>query len=241
MNSHQIEYTPQQTADGVDTLYSPIYNQTYHSKHGALREAEHVFLVGTGVKQRLLDRQPTRILEVGFGTGLNFLLTAYYSQTHRTPFHYVALENLILPDEILTALNYGEQLQAVEPIRQKFLWWRRNLPVANPVGEFRSDVSQHIRLVMKLGDATTSEIRNESCHAIYHDPFSPTVNPELWTESFFSQLYGALKPEGKLATYSVKGTVRRALQSVGFEVQKRHGPPGKREVLVATKPVRNEH
>ncbi|MDM8530350.1 tRNA (5-methylaminomethyl-2-thiouridine)(34)-methyltransferase MnmD [Anaerolineales bacterium HSG25] len=238
MNSSKIEYAPQATADGVDTLYSPIYNQTYHSIHGALQEAEHVFLVGTGVKQRLIDCKPTKILEVGFGTGLNFLLTAYYSHPHNARFHYTTLENYLLPDKTLSALNYGEQLQTIEPIRQKLLWWRRNLPIAHPVGEFQYDLNPHIRLVMKLGDAITSDLKDNRYHAIYHDPFSPTANPELWTVSFFARLYGALKVGGKLATYSVKGTVRRALQEVGFEVQKRPGPPGKREVLVAIKPIR---
>ena len=92
-----------------------------------------------------------------------------------------------------------------------------------------------IKLTLILGEATGANIPPHSYHAIYHDAFSPAANPELWTPHFFVRLYAALKPGGKLATYSAKGAVRRALQTVGFRVQKLPGPPGKREMIVATR------
>jgi tRNA U34 5-methylaminomethyl-2-thiouridine-forming methyltransferase MnmC len=222
----------QSTDDGTDTLYSPIYQQTYHSTYGARLESDHVFLQGTGAGKRLQTRQTTCVLEVGFGTGLNFLLTAHLSQLYSTPLHYVSLEKYLVPASILAQLNHQNLNISIYPA---FMSWYSCLPELQSETNLVWSSGNHIRLELLVGDATNIEIPAFGYHAIYHDPFSPDTNPELWTADFFAKLFARLQPNGKLATYSVKGAVRRALQAVGFEVHKRPGPPGKREVLVAVK------
>jgi len=227
-------YIPRPTADGSQTLYSASYQQTYHSHHGALTESYHVFINGSGVAQRLAHHQPTQILEVGFGTGLNFLATV--AQANKTPLHYVALEKNWLSAEVLATLNYHQLLPTVQDVVDAFLAWRRTLPdtINNTVVDYT--FRQNKRLTIVLGEATSVVIPPLNYQAIYHDAFSPDSNPELWTTDFFSRLYKCLAVGETLATYSVKGTVRRTLQAVGFTVEKRPGPPnGKREMLVAWK------
>lgn len=229
-----LEYCP--TDDGVDTLYSPQYGQTFHSRHGALIEAEHVFLKGTGVKARLAAGRPTTVLEIGFGTGLNFLLTAGESRLMNAPLRYVALEKALLPVEVLAQLNHGDKLTAAADIRQAFLAWRNRLPDRPSGGTFVWQFNQIMVVELVIGDAAGVSIPQRGYHAIYHDAFSPAANPELWTPEFFTRLLAVLAPGGALATYSAKGAVRRALQAAGFRAQKLPGPPGKREMLVAFKP-----
>lgn len=226
---------PQPTADGSDTLYSDEYQETFHSTFGALTETEHVFLNGTGVKQRLAEGHPTRVLEVGFGTGLNFFVTAQHSQTNSTPLEYVALEKHLLPAETLTQLNHADLPAVAHEIRQAFLSWRQSLPDSLSDSSLQWQFGDLIELELILGDATSISLPPRDYQAIYQDAFSPENNPELWTQEFFTRLFEVLAPGGKLATYSVKGAVRRRLATVGFEVQKRPGPPGKREILVAVK------
>ena len=223
------------TADGFDTLYSTAYEQTYHSTHGALTEARHVFLEGTGVAERLAQRLPTRVLEIGFGTGLNFLLTAHRAASAHTRLHYTALEKDVLPADVLAPLNHGKRLGAV-PLSEALLAWRRALPGTPSSGLYRHPFSETLALQLVVGDATEVPIPGPAYHAVYLDAFSPDANPELWTASFLARLFAVMHPGGTLATYSAKGSVRRNLEAVDFRVGKRPGPPGKREMLVAVRP-----
>ncbi|GAB4451339.1 MAG: tRNA (5-methylaminomethyl-2-thiouridine)(34)-methyltransferase MnmD [Anaerolineae bacterium] len=225
----------QPTADGSNTLFSAAYGQTYHSTNGALVEAEHVFLRGAGVEARLQAGLPTRVLEVGLGAGLNFWVSARCGLRHNTRLDYVALEKHPLPPETLAQLDYGALLGGPAAA----LWPRFvNLPLWQmPPGEAVWEAGPHLRLSVVIGEATTSKIPPGGYHAVYLDAFSPDVNPELWTPEFMGRLFAALEPEGKLATYSARGTVRRALQAAGFEVSRQPGPPGKREMVVAVRPT----
>jgi len=216
------------TADGFATLYSPRYGQTYHSRHGAGLEARHVFLDGAGVSDRLAAGQPTHVLEVGFGTGLNFLLTARRALAAGTSLTFTSLEHDLLPVETLHALEYRQHLG---PIAEAFLEWWTRLPETGPSGCHHFSF-ETVALALLVGDATDTALP-DACDAVYLDAFSPDVNPELWTPAFCRRLHGALRPGGRLATYSVRRSVREALAEAGFEVQKRPGPPGKRECLVA--------
>jgi len=119
--------------------------------------------------------------------------------------------------------------------------WRGDLPDSISGSTLRWTFDDRLQLEIIIGDATGIEISRRDYHAIYHDPFSPAANPELWTREFFERLHRVLTPGGKLATYSVKGSVRRTLQAVGFEVQKLPGPPGKREMLEAVRQVGMEN
>ncbi len=226
--------TPELTADGFDTLYSPAYGQTYHSKHGALAEARHVFLEGAGVDERLAQGLSTRVLEVGFGTGLNFLLTAHRAAASQAPLHYVALEKDVLPAGVLAGLNHGPRLDALA-LRDALVAWRRALPEPPPFGIHGRRFSEILLLDLIVGDATIAPLPNLAFDAVYLDAFSPDANPELWTPDFLGRLFEVMRPGGKLATYSAKGSVRRGLEAVGFRTGKRSGPPGKREMLVAVR------
>jgi tRNA U34 5-methylaminomethyl-2-thiouridine-forming methyltransferase MnmC len=227
--------TKQPTADGYDTLYSPTYDQTYHSTFGALTEARHVFLEGTGVADRLQQSQATRVLEVGFGTGLNFLVTAREAELATATLHFVSLETDLLPAPVLAQLNHGELLNATA-LKTALVAWRKSLPATLPPGTYHLAFSDTITLDLLVGDATTTALPALDFDAVFLDAFSPKTNPELWTVPFLARLHTALKTGGKLATYSAKGSVRRALMAAGFVVERRPGPPGKRHMLVGIKP-----
>ena len=222
------------TADGFDTLYSAAFGQTFHSQHGARTEAEHVFLRGSGVEARLAVGEQTSVLEVGFGTGLNFLLTAQRAISAGAPLRYTALERDLLSADVLATLNHAERLGAA-PLRDALLAWRRGLPEPVPPAAYHAALHDLVLLECLVGDATEITLPDVRYDAVYLDAFSPDVNPELWTSAFFARLFAVLKPGGRLATYSAKGQVRRNLAAVGFRVEKRLGPPGKREMLVAVR------
>ncbi|MEM9996323.1 MAG: tRNA (5-methylaminomethyl-2-thiouridine)(34)-methyltransferase MnmD [Bacteroidota bacterium] len=223
------------TADGTDTLYHPAYSQTYHSHHGALAEARHVFLEATGVADRLARRTSAAVLEVGFGTGLNALLTAQAALQHGTPLTFVSLEREVLPAATLAALNHGAVLD-VQPLADALVAWRASLPAPVPVGRYACDLAPSVALHLLVGDAASAVLPSNAFDAVYLDAFSPDANPGLWTAPFLAGLCASLRPGGRLATYSAKGSVRRTLQAVGFAIEKRPGPPGKREMLVGVKP-----
>lgn len=219
------------TDDGSRTLMAPRYGESYHSQRGALTEARHVFLEGSGVARRLAEGLPTTVLEVGFGAGLNALVTL--AAPRRAPLAYVALERDLLPAEALYALDYRSLLPDPAPA-DALLAWLAGVSAAAPARHATELAGAHLELV--LGDARDAVLPT-GVHAVYHDAFSPDVNPELWDEAFLATLFAALAPGGRLASYTVKGAVRRRLEAVGFEVRKVPGPPGgKREVLVAQRP-----
>lgn len=216
------------TQDGSHTLYSEAFAQTFHSHQGAISESQHVFVTGSGVAARLSCGQATRVLEVGFGSGLNFLLTADLALTHSAPLEYRALERSLIPPATLLALGYREALTHPELYDALMSWWAR------PAGVFEY---RFVKLMLLLGEATEQALGEAEVDAIYQDAFSPAVNPELWSEEFLSKLSAVLAPGGCLSTYSVSGVVRRRLAALGLLVAKRPGPPGgKREMLLACKP-----
>ena len=223
------------TDDGSATLYSEAYAQPFASARGALSEACGVFLEGSGVGAELRAGASVRVLEVGFGTGLNFFVTAGACLAQPgARLHYSALERTLLRAEMVAALGYAPA-EVVAP----YLEWRSGLgePPAPGRHLFETEV---VRLELLLGDAPTQVLPTGVFGAIYHDAFSPAVNPELWTEDFLGALVAALAPGGVLVSYCVQGAVRRRLQALGLLVHKRPGPPGgKREVLAAHKPSKS--
>lgn len=220
------------TKDGSYTLYSEAYKQTYHSIHGSKAEAEHVFLRGAGVVDRLQNQQPTNILEVGFGAGLNFFLTADLALQNNTTLHYWAFEHNLLPTEVFRSLEYAALLTHPHLI-DSFIHCRSQ--ITNESGVIKNHIHEGITLHLILDDATTAPLPPEHVQAIYLDAFSPDQNPELWTVDFLAQLYSCLSLDGKIATYSAKSLVRKNLIAAGFDVFKEPGPPGKREMLVGVK------
>ena len=217
--------------DGSATAYSDTFQQTYHSTHGALTESRLVYLQNSGIADALRQGQPCRVLEVGFGLGLNFITTAVEALQSGATLHYVALERDLISASVFRALNYGELLPEAHALTDALAAKLENSMDGNLY--FRHGL---IELTVLHGDALQAELPGE-VDAVYQDAFSPDTNGELWTTDFLRRLCDALKPGGTLTTYCVKGDVRRALGECGMQVRKLPGPPGKREVLLATKPA----
>jgi tRNA U34 5-methylaminomethyl-2-thiouridine-forming methyltransferase MnmC len=249
------------TGDQSKTLYSERYKQTYHSIHGAVNESRHVFLRGAKVAARLENREPTRVLEIGFGLGLNFVLTADCAQQHDAQLEYVGVEHNPITAEQFAALEYAQWLDNVEPVeavKTLLQQCHQNDPFdqqndgklrANPGprSQRNPEFEQSHTIALKnngylnllVGDVTSLPLRKHLNNlprfdAIFLDAFSPDANPECWTSSFLSTLALLMKPTGVLATYCVKGAVQRNLAAAGFSVKKSPGPTGKREILSAT-------
>lgn len=214
------------TGDGSFTLHIPEWNEQYHSKHGAIAEALHVF-IKEGLYHWLSVNESTKIsiLEIGFGTGLNALLTYLESQKHSWNIDYIGVEAYPLGMEEYQKMNYSEMLETSDEIF---------LNLHNAPWEEKTIISEKFQLLkqQKLF-SDISEVN--SIDLIYFDAFGIRVQPELWTEEIFNIMYTALKPNGVLVTYAANGNARRALQAVGFTVERLPGPPGKVEMLRGTR------
>ncbi|MBX2827991.1 MAG: tRNA (5-methylaminomethyl-2-thiouridine)(34)-methyltransferase MnmD [Flavobacteriaceae bacterium] len=214
------------TGDGSVTIHLPDWNEQYHSKHGAINEALHVF-IAMGL-HAVLERKPMseiRIMEIGFGTGLNAYLTLLQSRKIKPRVHYLGVEAYPVGMDEVEKLNYpklvGNDAQAF--LKLHSLPWEEETPL-----EHGFHLQKRKQFFADIGDKHSYDL-------IYFDAFGARVQPELWTESIFQKMFDALLPEGVLVTYAAKGSVRRAMQAVGFEVERLPGPPGKREMLRATK------
>ncbi len=215
------------TDDGSTTLFNPELNEHYHSIHGAVQESMHIFVRG-GYKQ--IPNFPARILEVGFGTGLNAFLTFLVSEKEGKSIHYSAIEKYPLEDHVIRLLNYPDK---TNPAKAEIFQ-----AIHNASWEKDVRISENFTLHKMKADLCELQPEELSYDLVYFDAFSPNVQPELWTEEIFRMLYQSMKISALLVTYSVKGSVKRALKTAGFIVEKLPGPPGKREMTRATK--RNE-
>lgn len=214
------------TRDGSATLYHPQLNEHYHSIHGALTESRHVFIRHGYHEAGELFGSPLRILEVGFGTGLNAALTAAEAGARKQPTEYTALEPFPVPADVLAQLGYDrilstEEYTAFEKIHQlpwESLW---------PVNIYFSLDKRHGGIL----DMTDTE----RFHVIYFDAFAPEKQPDMWTPEVLQTCYRLLVPGGIFVTYCAKGQFKRNLKACGFRVASRPGPPGKREITLAVK------
>lgn len=212
--------------DGSHTLRSPRYGVTYHSRFGATTESAHVF-IAAGLRYKALVNRQIDVLEAGFGTGLNALMTLIESEKRGLSVTYTGLETQPLDYEQVQRLNYPELLSA-EMWREAFLLMHRM-----PWRETRALSSGFV--FCKKDDSIERYALAEAYDLIYFDAFAPQAQPELWTEAVMARMYQSLRPEGVLVTYCAKGDVRRAMKAVGFAVEKLQGPPGKREMIRAHK------
>ena len=219
------------TADGSTSIHLPEWNEQYHSKHGAIREAKHVF-IETGLKKILENDQPEiSILEIGFGTGLNALVTWQEVKDRKVIIHYAAVEAYPISSAEIQALNFASEINDENA---------GNIykSLHNSPWESKQNITVNFQLTKQKKFFQDIE-EKEEFDLIYFDAFGPRVQPELWTEIIFKKMYDSLRPGGILVTYSAKGSVRRSMQDVGFEVERLPGPPGKREMLRAGKPSLN--
>jgi tRNA U34 5-methylaminomethyl-2-thiouridine-forming methyltransferase MnmC len=215
------------TADGSKTISLDAWNEHYHSKHGAVNEACHVF-IDNGLA--LSSRKEVDILEVGFGTGLNALITLHEAHNRKLTIRYTGVEAFPVSLEEIAGLNYPEELDLL-PLKDSYEAMHRcpwEVAIEVAPGFTLTKQQKDFR---EIGDQTEYDL-------VYFDAFGPRVQPELWTTEIFRQMFNALKDQGVLVTYSAKGSVRRAMQEVGFEVERLPGPPGKREMLRGRKSLR---
>lgn len=213
---------PELTTDGSHTLYIPELDEHYHSVKGAITESLHVY-VGLGfrhVLEQFEEGRQLRVFEVGFGTGLNALLTLEAATQEKVQVNYTSVELYPLDWQQAQTLDY------VAPTLFKHI---HELPWNEAVG-----VNDYFTLHKVQADVLSMEI--PEADVVYFDAFAPEKQPELWSHELFHRIYEAMNPGGVLTTYCAKGVVRRMLQEVGFQVERLDGPPGgKREVLRATK------
>ena len=214
------------TNDGSTTIVISSTKQYFHSIHGAIQESMHVFIEG-GLLPLLRSGHQVNIFELGFGTGLNALLTLINTQQYPQPIHYTAVEAFPLENSLVEELNYCEILKRAD-MKRAFLQmhessWNEEV-ILSPLFTLK-------KIKSSLLEYSTSELFN----LIYFDAFAPDEQPELWTIEVFKRMFNMLVPGGILVTYSAKGSVRRSMQAVGFKVEKLPGATGKREMLRAIK------
>ena len=221
------------TSDGSKTIQIEDWNEQYHSIHGAIQEANHVFLkhgLLSYYNQYVLSKhneesQLINIMEIGFGTGLNAFLTLIEAEKLSQRINYLGVEAYPVKEEI-SQLNYIELLSQAHKSEFEMMHdvsWEKQHQISS---NFKLEKQQKF---FKDIDAF------DEFNIIYFDAFGARVQPDLWTEDIFAIMFSALKENGVLVTYSAKGSVRRAMQAVGFKVERLPGPPGKREMLRATK------
>ena len=209
------------TADGSATLYVEELDEHYHSVKGALTESEHIYRDCAFLHRS--NGTPMRLLEIGFGTGLNAVVTAMVADADH-PVHYISLEKYPVEAQLLTTLGYAKQvdntlLQAIHNAE-----W--NKPVA---------ITPYFTLEKRQADYLADPLP-DSIDIVYFDAFAPEKQPEMWSEEAFARLYNALAPQAVLTTYCAKGHIRRLLSSLGLTVERLAGPiGGKREILRASK------
>jgi tRNA U34 5-methylaminomethyl-2-thiouridine-forming methyltransferase MnmC len=212
------------TGDGSKTIQIEDWNEQYHSIHGAVNEAYHVF-IDKGFSY--LPNEAISILEIGFGTGLNALITLIEAEKSNRQVDYTGIEAYPITNEEITQLDYIETLKA-SPFKEAFFEMHKS--------DWESKIELTSYFSFNKQKKNFQEISDRNLYdLIYFDAFGARVQPELWTEIIFDKMYNALTENGILVTYSAKGSVRRAMQAVGFVVERLPGPPGKREMLRALK------
>lgn len=208
------------TSDGSTTIHIPEWNEQYHSKHGAIQEAYHVF-IKNGLT--LFQNQKINVLEIGFGTGLNSFITFIEVEKLGLEVNYVGVEKYPISDDECSQLNYVAELNA-DDLAGTFK------KIHSTSWEEKCILSNIFSLTKRNQDFKDIDDKH-IFDLIYFDAFGARVQPELWTVDIFQKMFDALKSEGVLVTYAAKGSVRRAMVEVGFKVEKLPGPPGKREML----------
>ncbi len=215
------------TQDGSHTLMSQHFGVSYHSKYGAIQESQHVF-IEAGLHLKAPVQANLCILEMGFGTGLNALLTALFAKQHNLQVTYYGIEAFPISHEQAQQLNYPQLLDA--ELEAEEVYQRLH---ESPWNELVS-ITEHFQLKKlqgRLEDATFTE----AFDLVYYDAFAPSAQPELWNEASLCKVADAMAPKGVFVTYCAKGTVKRTLKACGLTVEGIPGPPGKREMTRAIK------
>lgn len=213
------------TEDGSHTLFVPELNEHYHSVHGAIQESKHIF-IDAGLRK--CSKSEIKVLEIGFGTGLNAFLTALESEENNINISYTALELYPISLSDAKKLNFPKMLNtSKENLFETIHAAKWEEPeVITP----QFSIQKHCFDFSIPNNFTTEE----KFDVIYFDAFAPEKQPEMWSLQIFQKIYSLCAPDAILTTYCAKGSIRRMLQEVGFHVERLPGPPGKREILRAT-------
>lgn len=216
------------TADGSHTLFIPELDEHYHSVNGAIQESNHVF-IETGLKH--CKKRVIHIFEIGFGTGLNAYLTLLNNRDSETKIYYTAIEAYPLSNTLIESLNYSHnQTQSDKNLYHKLHTAAWGTAV---------EIVENFILTKIEADFTHFEFSKitHDIDIIYFDAFAPEKQSNMWTQEIFDKLYSITSNEGFLVTYCAKGVVRRMMQQAGYTTERLPGPPGKREMLRATKNI----
>ncbi|WP_231424985.1 MULTISPECIES: tRNA (5-methylaminomethyl-2-thiouridine)(34)-methyltransferase MnmD [Pedobacter] len=213
------------TADGSNTLYNETIGEHYHSKHGALQESKHVF-IDAGLKFSSEGKSEISVLEVGFGTGLNFILSFEYCTENNIKLNYTSIEAFPLTIEVINQTGYSKYVSSE-------IW-----------GDFIASYDKSLNANQTLSSLCDLEIPHTTLadfntykqfDLIYYDAFSVQHQPEMWSDEIIAHACSFLKPGGTFVTYAITGKLKRAVKANGFTIEKLPGAPGKREMLRAVK------
>jgi len=209
------------TSDGSHTLRNKQLKETYHSIHGAVQESMHVFIRhGLEFFNDQHQSNGISVLEVGFGTGLNALLTLQYAVEKHINIRYTAIEPFPLEEEVWSKLNYGDPDKGNEHFKSMH------------EAEWNTEVSLIPGFSILKRKRTLQEVElNDVYDVIYFDAFGPSIQPELWEYAALEKVVGVLKVNGVFVTYSAKGQLKRDLRLLGLAVETLAGPPGKNEMV----------
>lgn len=218
------------TKDGSNTFISPVYDEAFHSKHGAVAESQHVF-IENGLHP-LLSSNPEDlyIFEMGFGSGLNVLLSALYHQSSQS----TAVVYMDTIEKHPLSLEQAKELQFCDHILNTSC---EDLfkSLHNSAWNVPCELSPQFYIQKLNEDFLQFKLKDDHYHLIYYDAFAPSAQPELWSEEVCRKLYASLRKGGLLCTYCAQGQFKRNLKAAGFSVEAVSGPPGKREMTLARK------
>lgn len=214
-----------QTADGSNTLYNDTIGEHYHSKHGALQESKHVF-IDAGLRFAANDKTAISVLEVGFGTGLNFILSLEYCTLNNKKLSYTSIEAFPLSTNVINQTGYAEYVS--EQTWADF--------ISNYEKALKAKQNFSALCDLEIPHITLANFNTESrFDVIYYDAFSVQHQPEMWSDEIIAHVCSFLKSGGTFVTYAITGKLKRAVKANGLTVEKLPGAPGKREMLRAIK------
>jgi len=217
------------TLDGSHSLLNTTLNETYHSTHGAVQESIHVF-IKNGFEFFLHQNQSDEIniLEIGFGTGLNALLTWQNATQTNRRINYTSLEAFPLDIALAQQLNYPQAL-SVDDADMKFT------KLLHAPWDVETEMRPNFHLMKRLIKLEDANLGKENFDLVYFDAFAPSKQPEMWELPILNKVTLALKASGVFVTYCAKGQLKRDLKSLGLTVETLTGPPGKKEMVRAVK------
>jgi tRNA U34 5-methylaminomethyl-2-thiouridine-forming methyltransferase MnmC len=215
------------TEDGSNTIYNSEVGENYHSRHGALQESRHVFLK-SGLEYFLSTNNTSAvsILEVGFGTGLNFLLSADHCISQNIALNYTGIEAYPVPESMIAQTGYDEYVSPTI--------WEQFISLYPNALQHAIELNKNCQL--QIANRKLNDFASERQYdVIYFDAFAAAYQPEMWDEAAITHTLQFLKPGGVFVTYAITGNLKRTIKGLGLKVEKAPGAPGKREMLRATR------